>query len=160
MRSISVTTEVFSKIWSSRRSGEDTENDILSRLLNASVDYEPDQCRPEVKTAGRVKVLGFHDDRFDFHADEGFEIFRVYKGKSYLACASKCEWILGETGEAFRSLNELSSAIGALRENAWNGWLYRDAQGLSKPVGELRKVGVRKRVVFGHSRLGGEGRLG
>lgn len=40
MRSIEVTTEVFARIWSQRRDGEEDENSILARLLGVATNDE------------------------------------------------------------------------------------------------------------------------
>ena len=57
MRTIDVSTDVFSAIWSNRLPGEETEDAILGRLL--SVDGKPTiQCLEE---KGRGKVL-WRDD--------------------------------------------------------------------------------------------------
>ena len=44
MREISISTDVFSLIWASRLPGEESENDILLRLLSKDT---PKKLRPE-----------------------------------------------------------------------------------------------------------------
>ena len=81
-------------------------------------------------------------------SDEGFEIFRHYKGTDYSAKATSGAWLLTETGDLYDSLNRLSKAIGA-REDAWGAWRYRDKDGRVLPIGELRdesKITKRRRI--------------
>lgn len=44
MRSIDVSTDVFARIWAERKSGEDTENTILLRIL--MISYRDEQPAP------------------------------------------------------------------------------------------------------------------
>lgn len=63
MRAIDVSTAVFAKIWSHRKEGEETENAILERLLDASdVDHRSTSVF-RINPAPTGKVLWRHDVR-------------------------------------------------------------------------------------------------
>lgn len=131
-RTISVSTEVFARIWSLRHSGEDTEDEILRRVLER-IPFEPAMrglavdCRP-----------GFYDQRFGLSFDEGFEIFRNYQGTEFRAKATSGKWLLNNDQTAHTSLNLLSRAIGAKNENAWANWFYSDPDRGRRPLSDLR----------------------
>ena len=129
MRSIQVSTDVFAAIWAARMEGEDTEEAILRRLLGVKA----------VSKAQRdiVVTTGFVDPRFNVVIPPGFEIFRTYLGKDYSARAIGGLWILSETGVGYATLNELSNAIGASKENAWAAWFWMDGK-VRRAVSDLR----------------------
>lgn len=129
MRSITVSTDIFARIWSLRQPGEDTEEAILSRILGCVAPHE---------TAALSDRAGLFDPRSGVHFPEGFEIFRIYLGIQYRARIVGGKWALGSDSRAFQSLNELSRAIGAKTENAWINWLYLDDGGIRCPVSKLR----------------------
>jgi hypothetical protein len=127
MKQIQITTDVFARIWSLRRDGEETENEILARVLSDPVIGQ-----------GWADV-GFAEHRYGVVLPNGFRIFRVSKGRRYDAAASGGVWHLDGEVRSFRSLNELSRAIGAGAENAWLNWFYLDEDGHRHPLGNLRK---------------------
>jgi hypothetical protein len=129
MRSIQVSTDVFAAIWAARVDGEPTEDAILHRVLKV-------KSGPTSKRDLEV-TFGFRDTRFGVSLPAGFEIFRTYLGKEYRAQAVQGVWILGETGIGYTTLNELSNAIGASRENAWGAWFYMDGK-KRRPISDLR----------------------
>lgn len=57
MRTIEISTAVFAKIWSHRQLGEETENEILERLLGVNNDHS------RTTTIGFAKTLWRHDVR-------------------------------------------------------------------------------------------------
>ena len=132
MRTISVSTDVFAKIWSLRQAGEETENAILRRKLGCSeASTEEEEIQPP-------RILGFYDRRFNVHFEEGFEVFRSYLGTDYKARATGGHWVLLDDGSSHGSLNELSRAIGANIENAWVNWFYLGPDGKRRAVSDLR----------------------
>lgn len=140
MRTISVSTEVFAAIWASRRDGEDTEDAVLRRVLSVP-------AAPTKLASGRdmVAATGFVDPRFNVVIPPGFEVFRTYRGREYRAQAIGGFWIWNRTG--YGSLNELSKAIGAGVENAWESWFWMDGN-RRRRASELRdpnKIGTRSR---------------
>lgn len=147
MRAINVSIEVFAKIWSLRELGEETEDIILRRILNCTID-EPDKLPPQGNTSTLIPAGGFYDRRFNVHFQEGFEVFRNYLGTNYSARATSGRWTLLNDGSSQGSLNELSKAIGAKSENAWVNWFYRSPDGDRRAVSDLRdtsRISLRKR---------------
>lgn len=131
MKTVQVSTDVFAAIWSARKDGESSEDAVLRRLLKvASRKAEPERDF-EIRT-------GFSDTRYGVTVEPGFQIFRRYLGKDYRAQAVQGMWILAHTGMGYTSLNELSQAIGATRENAWASWYYMDSNNKRRPVSDLR----------------------
>lgn len=150
MRSITVSTGVFSRIWAARQVGEETEDAILDRLLPGRSMTADDDC---ASTAGDLSQPveapgGIRDRRHGVLFPEGFEIFRTYLGTDYRARVRGGRWVLSHNGQQLNALNELSHAIGAKIENAWANWLYRASSGAARPVSELRdpsKISRRRR---------------
>jgi hypothetical protein len=134
MRNIQISTEVYAAIWSDRKAGEENEDDILSRRLGVK--------RPttnELRDRDMTVTIGYHDPKFGVRIDPGFEIFRTYKRKEYRARAIQGFWVLSTDGIGYPSLNELSNAIGAGTENAWEKWKYIDAAtGRERLMSDLR----------------------
>lgn len=121
MRNVAVETDTYAAIWADRRPGEETEDAIIRRkfgLKSTSVD-----------TSARSSKIGFRDGRHNVDFNEGFEIFRTYKGKEYRAKATNGRWQLLSTGELYPTLNQLSRAVSGNVENAWTNWYYRDERG-------------------------------
>ncbi|MCE9508721.1 MAG: hypothetical protein K8R48_10490 [Alphaproteobacteria bacterium] len=131
MRSIQVSTDVFARIWAMRQEGEDSEDVILRRALQ-------DRTSQVVSPVVNPSANGFHDSKYNVSFPENFEIFRIYKGKKYTAKAVNGKWFLINNGQLYRSLNELSSTVGAKTENAWINWFYLDAYQNKRPVSYLR----------------------
>ncbi len=136
MRSILVGLNVYAAIWARRQAGEDSEHKILERVLGCVPDERP-AMRDEPLQKARL-AMGFHDSRHSVHFSEGFEIFRRYRGTDYRAFATEGEWKLANDGRRFRSLNDLSRGLGAISENAWVNWFYRNERGERCPVARLR----------------------
>jgi hypothetical protein len=61
MREIEIDTEVFAKIWSHRLGGEESENEILRRLLVAERRDRVQRMQAEPATAGIAQVGGGAD---------------------------------------------------------------------------------------------------
>jgi hypothetical protein len=117
MRTIEVSIDVYAAIWAARQSGEETEDQILKRLLSIRAEAEHKKPNPMPK-------IGFRDARYNVEFPEGFEISRVYKGNEYRAKATKGMLELQNTGEAFPTLNKLSRAVSGNVENAWRNWYF------------------------------------
>jgi hypothetical protein len=135
MRSISISTEVFARIWFLRRPGEQSEDAVLRRVLGC--EESEDDVQPPAPGIGSGET-GVLDRRHDVQFPEGFEVFRVYLGRDYSARASKGNWVRSD-GTSYRSLNELSRSIGARTENAWVNWFFKDRNGRRVAVSTLRK---------------------
>lgn len=149
MRSIDISTDVFALIWAAREAGEETENQILRRLLQER------KTVPETLTSrSTVRADGLIDFKYGVTFQEGFEIFRTYLGREYRAVISQGAWKLEGSDSSFSTLNELSRAIGTKTENAWVNWFFLDPDGGKQPVGSLRNVKkVQKRTA---ARIGEE----
>src|SRR5689334_20264839 len=100
-RTLVVSTPVFAAIWSARRDGEDTEDAILRRLLKCAPGERIEKPRPQ------GSVGGVFDARNNVAFDEGFEIFRNYKGKEYKAVATGGAWLRLDNNQRFPTLNQL-----------------------------------------------------
>lgn len=124
MRSITVSLDVYARIWALRMPKENSEDDVLRRVL-----FENLKSTPTPK--------GITDDRFGVQFDEGFEVFRNYRGQKFVAKVSNGQWRMAGHDDAFGSLSDLSRAVGAKTENAWESWFYRTTEG-KKPVSTLR----------------------
>jgi hypothetical protein len=129
MRTIQISTEVFAAIWAARRPGEEGEDAILRRLLNAG---EPDTRSASAPSTGWV------NNRYRVAVPEGFSIDRNFKGTQYEARATGGAWILQNNGTRHRTLTSLSEAIGTGIENVWVNWFYVDKSGTRHPMADLR----------------------
>lgn len=118
-REITVSTAVFARIWAQRRPGEDSEDQILRRILGVFDDEST--ARPSS-----------HDDgvaypEFGVHFEEGTEIFRDYGRRGvpkvrYAAVATRGGFLLRNDGRFYPSLHKLSEAVVGGRENSWKNW--------------------------------------
>jgi len=130
MRTISVSTEVFAAIWAERKPGEETEDQILARLLaTKNVDQTTVEAAP----------IGFQDLRSGTKFPAGFEIFRTYKGKEYRAKAVGGIWVRTDTSVGYSTLNQLSQGLGIVSENAWRSWYFVDDRGKRQLIDALRQ---------------------
>jgi len=135
MRSITVSTDVYAAIWGARQQGEDSEDTILRRILKVPRDSSTKAANGR----SMPDKIGFRDPRFGIILPGGFEIFRTYLGTDYRATAKDGSWVLAHTGKSYPSLNQLSRAIGAKVENAWNNWYFAGADGKRQLITSLRK---------------------
>jgi hypothetical protein len=131
MRSINITTDVYAAIWAARQPGEDTETDVLARVLG--VRAAATQTSPH-----HSDRVGFRDSRFDITLPEGFEIFRNYKGTEYRAKAVGGRWVRQDTGHSYPTLNQLSLATSGNTENAWRNWYFMGRDGQRHLIEKLR----------------------
>jgi hypothetical protein len=129
MRNIAVSTDVYAAIWADRQPGEESENDILARKYSVA-KHQPDR--------DLITTVGFHDPKFGVKLEPGFQIYRTFKGRQLTATAVQGFWISSHDQKGYGSLNELSVAIGAGKENAWSAWFYDDAERGRRPVSDLR----------------------
>lgn len=134
MRNIEVSTQVFSLIWSNRVDGEETEDQILRRLLNSTAD-RAEWNSSLVKRQNEV----LKDKRSGTVFENGFTVFRNYKGTNFSAKVVDGFWLLDAVEGRFSSLNELSNAIGTKTENAWKNWFYWGENGQRTAVSNLRE---------------------
>lgn len=133
-RSISVSTDVFAAIWAARQEGEESENDILRRLLGSRGKDEEVQFK-----AGGSDSEGVHDSRNNVFFPRGFTTFRGYKGQRYEAKALNGEWLRIDNGQRYHSLNQVNVSIVAGNENIWNGnWKYIKPDGSIASIADLR----------------------
>lgn len=128
-----VDADVQAAIWRDQRKNERSINDILRRKLRLT---------PEIGGSQRPAVV--HVERTGTTFVEGFEIFRIYKGREYRAQAVDGGWMLLQTGEVYPSLNKLSRGIGTGVENAWNFWCFWDSEGERQHVAKLRSASARE----------------
>jgi hypothetical protein len=134
MRKIDISTEVFAKIWSLRIEGEETENEILQRILVGA-----DEDATEVEGAiGPVGEDGVYDRRHGIHFPRGMRIWWRYKRRDFYAVAEKGCWRRRDNNERFLSLNALTQSIADAPQNAWAAWRFEDAEGRSRLLHELR----------------------
>lgn len=129
MRTISISTDVFAAIWARRQPGEDTEDAILRGVLGLSGSSQ----EPPPSATG-----GFRDDRNGVTFPEGFEIFRVYKGREYRARATANAWLLLSDMRSYPSLHKLSSAVVSGNENSWQNWKCHLPDGREAFIDALR----------------------
>jgi hypothetical protein len=134
-RQIAVSTDTYAAIWGDRKPGEESEDAILRRKFGVSLQPPP-KVSNGYSPSGKI---GFRDPRFGIELPEGFEVFRVYLGTEYRAKAINGQWMLQSTGKSYPSFNQLSRAIGAKVENAWNNWYYRGPDGKRYLITGLRK---------------------
>jgi len=152
MHRFNVSAEVFSKLWAWRRDGEQTEDQILRRLL----DCPPEATAGGARTGGSApgphqgphqgpdNVSGgdFIDATYGIRFAEGDEIFRTYKGRPYSARVVGGRWLLdGDAGphaHPYDSLNQLSQAVIDGNENTWMFWFIRRPDGTGMRIAELR----------------------
>ncbi len=131
MPALTVSADVYSKIWAVRQPGEETEEQILRRLLN--LGQAPLPAMPPAAEAD-----GFIDATYGVHFAEGFEIFRTYKGRAYAARVKRGRWQLDADGRSYDSLNQLSQAVIDGNENAWMFWFTRGPGGGRQKIADLR----------------------
>ena len=120
MKTITVSTEVFAEIWKKHKPGDQGEDDILRRIFGLPEDSGGDDMDIPRHIAG-----AHHVERFGVTFPEGFEIFRVYKGREYRATVRAGRWVLRPGGKVYPSLNKLSWAVVSGHENAWQNWNVR-----------------------------------
>ncbi len=136
MREIRISTDVFAAIWANRQENEETEDEILQRLL---VSRKNPTRSEQIKGDSRSKIDGFFDRRNGVHFLQGFRIFRDYKGQTYSAIANSGKWLREDNGREFNSLNQLNGSITEGPENVWNGnWRFSE-NGSTQSIDVLRK---------------------
>ena len=137
MRNVNLDTDVFAAVWAAREDGEETESDILRRILK--VPHTPKLAGKEDDGNRPKPAIGFQDRRNGVVFEPGFRIFRRYKGRSYEARAENQSWVRTDNGQRYLSLNRLNQSIVAGQENVWNGnWLYLDDAGQERTIDQLR----------------------
>lgn len=135
-RTIIVSTSVFAAIWSQRQDSEETEDEILARLLGVTKSAKAlVDCNAE--ESANEGVCDFRNG-VDFPA--GFKAFRSYKGNKYVAVASAGFWIRQDSGDRYLSLNRLSESITEGKENVWRTWKFCAEDGTTQPLDLLRKT--------------------
>jgi hypothetical protein len=142
MRTIQVEDSTYAALWAKWQPGDASEEAVIRRLLGLKAD------KPSKPGKGDGGRMGFHDARYGVKFPEGFEIFRVFKGKEYRARATGGIWMRDDVNRSADSLNRLSAQIGAPTENAWTGWYYMDGtkQRLISHLRDPAKVRMRALV--------------
>lgn len=150
-RTIEISTDVFAAIWAARREGEESENDILQRILQNSSSNLSQVVRVAkttlnaaksgaLKASTALKVEGYYDSRNDVFFKDGFMAFRHYKGQVYHAVVMNGQWVRTDTLDFYISLNKLNESIASGTENIWNGnWKYEDENGVPHSIDKLRQ---------------------
>jgi hypothetical protein len=91
--------------------------------------------------------FGWQDPKHGVQLPHDFQIYKVFKNKKYTAQALQGFWISSHDGKGYPTLNELSKAIGAGGENAWEGWMCKHPQtGKECAVSELRDPSTIRKV--------------
>jgi negative regulator of replication initiation len=137
MKKIEIANSTYGALWSHAIEADMTEDDILRRLLSLPA------ISSNLALGGTISHSGFHDARFNVTFQEGFRIYRNYRGEAHEAIASKGRWQL-DADEFYDSLNKLNGAIGAATENAWATW-YFDRDGQKTSIDELRNPATIRR---------------
>jgi hypothetical protein len=132
MRNIQLSDSTYAALWSKWQDGDQGEEGILRRVLG----LKPEQKATE-GTQSLSQPQGYTDPRSGVFFPEGFEIFRVFKGKELRARVEGRMWRNLSSDRLAPSLNTLSAQIGAPTENAWMGWRYSD-NGKERLISELR----------------------
>ena len=132
MHRLNVSWEVLSGIRAHRQGGEETEDQVLRRLLD--LPAVPTAPEPGHETGGP----GFRDATYGIHFPEGFEISRTYKGRPFGARVSGGRWLLDADARLYDSFNQLSQAVIDGNENAWMFWFYQGPDGGRRRIAELR----------------------
>ena len=135
MRTITISTDVFAKIWAIRHKGEGTEDEVLRRVLE--VPTAPDTSSGAEPSAPMAEG-GFRDPKSGVYFPEGFEIFRTYKGTEYRARATPGQWLLLNNNQRYPSLHKLSRAVVEGQENSWMNWKFDDGTGKPALIDKLR----------------------
>jgi hypothetical protein len=131
MRAIQISTDIFAAIWKMQEPGENSEDEILRRILKL-----PPQKEAQVPRRDLTMTEGFVDPRYNLVLKPNFTIFRSYKGINYQAKALQGSWWLN--GKGYATLNEVSKAIGITNENAWANWFYEDDQRKRRRLDTMR----------------------
>src|SRR5438270_8332790 len=103
MRNVGLDTDGFAAIWAAREDGEESESEILRRVLKSAP--KPTMVAKSDLTSQPKPSIGFHDRRNGVIFKPGFQIFRRYKGLSYKAHADNQSWIRADNGQRYPSLN-------------------------------------------------------
>jgi len=130
MRTITVSTDVFAKLWAAHEAGEETEDDILRRILGCP--------KAPISNNEKDKPQGVYDARNKVNFFEGFEVFRHYKGVEYRAVATNGRWHLKNNDKLYTSLNQLTKAVSGGSANAWVSWDCLLPSGKEAKVSMLR----------------------
>jgi hypothetical protein len=133
-RAITVSIDVYAAIWANRQDGEESEDQILRRVLG---------CKPVTEAAENTVTAsatgGVFDSRNNVHFGRGFVAFRTYKHAEYEAVAQDGTWLRKDTGDLYATLNQLNASIVAGAENIWNGnWKYKEG-GKIRSIDALRR---------------------
>ncbi len=136
MHRFNVSRDVLAEIRARRQGGEETEDQVLRRLL----DLPAAPTTPELgaETGGPGFRPGFRDATYGIHFPEGFEISRTYKGRPFAARVSGGRWLLDADGRFYDSFDRLSQAVIDGNENAWMFWFYQGPDGVPRRIAELR----------------------
>jgi hypothetical protein len=135
VRSIQISVETFAAIWKAQEPGETSEDAILRRVLKVP-EVAPRNMERDTMESDFKVVEGYVDPRYNVVIEPGFEIYRVYHGKKYVARALQGLWMLDGVGD-FKTLSAMSTALGIANENAWANWFWDD-NGKRRPLSDKR----------------------
>jgi len=150
-RTIEISTDVFAAIWAARIEGEESENDILQRVLqnpSSNISQVKKVAKSvlgaaksgALKASGVSEIEGYYDSRNDVYFKNGFMAFRNYKGQAYHAVVMNGQWVRTDTLDFYISLNKLNESIASGTENIWNGnWKFEDEKGVAQSIDKLRQ---------------------
>src|ERR1700690_4131140 len=95
MKSIQISNQTFGALWQKAHEADQTEEDILRRLLGLSgLPPLGDALEAAIQNMSDKGPQGFYDARFEVKFPQGFRIYRSYKDKDYSARASGGKWYL------------------------------------------------------------------
>ena len=125
MKKIEIDTEVFASIWSHRQEGEETENDILRRLLVPDNNKESSKARwrDDVRSAfmqlgGEIELSAIYKKVREIRAKNGRSLPRFTEAiirKEIEYNSSDSHAFLGER-DWFRSVGGIGSGVWSIRK--------------------------------------------
>lgn len=125
MRTIDVTTDVFAKIWSHRTEGEETENEILRRILGLVSDKSESIATGRIRWRDDVRqalyVLGGESDLARIYAE--VRKLRVAGERSvpvnYKAIVRRELEYNSSDSEAYTGKNDWFRSVGGIGSGLW-----------------------------------------
>lgn len=141
VRAIQLSDSTYAALWAKWEEGDDGEEGVIRKLLGL-------KDKPVAAAPAEGQGKGLTDARFGVFFPEGFEIFRVFKGREVKAVVRDGIWFNITTNRVATSLNQLSAHIGAPTENAWRGWYYKKGEKslLIDTLRDRNKVGRRSPI--------------
>lgn len=129
MKNIAVSTDVYARLWQLRQDNEDTEDEILYRILECSTSPSAAHNKP---VNGRAKGIAHTDPTYGVIFEEGFEIFRNGRKYKCRAVVTNGKWLRLDNKKLYNTINQLSNSLGIRSENVWVNWYYKAGVGKKK----------------------------